>query len=447
MKNVISLNKRKGSLMLLMILGFGAVSAQSDSSLSKDEAVERALDNNFGIQIALIQVDLAQWGNSWGAAGALPVVGVSATASSAVSDQSDNPTAFIQDKLESESINSAVQLSWTIFDGMGMFANKRALETLELQADGQSNLVVEQTIAAVLLAYDETAVQGSFLEVLKSSIALAQERLNRLKMQEESGAASQFDRMQFENAMWSDSLAFLQQELAGKTSMRNLNRLMGEREDVQWQLTTPLDLPESIGDWKSIESEVRLNATAIRNALIGQTLAQIGVDQATSRLYPVVGLASNFGDQRSQFHVGKLSEAGRTLNVAANLSLNFNLFNGGATRRAIQQAKIQVDIAEMSLHNQGQEVYMLLRNAYDRLESQRLGYRLSSQLVKNTKDALAIGEERFQFGAISSLEFRELQLNHQRAEVENLRSIQGWNAALTDLQVLRGAFAGEIRVN
>ncbi|MDE0870692.1 MAG: TolC family protein, partial [Flavobacteriales bacterium] len=120
---------------------------------------------------------------------------------------------------------------------------------------------------------------------------------------------------------------------------------------------------------------------------------------------------------------------------------------GGATRRAIQQAKIQVDIAEMSFHNQGQEVYILLRNAYDRLESQRLGHRLSRQLVKNTKDALAIGEERFQFGAMSSLEFRELQLNHQRAEVENLRAIQGWNAALTDLQVLRGAFAGEIRVN
>ncbi len=35
----------------------------------------------------------------------------------------------------------------------------------------------------------------------------------------------------------------------------------------------------------------------------------------------------------------------------------------------------------------------------------------------------------------------------RRAEVENLRAIQGWNAALTDLQVLRGTFAGEIRVN
>ncbi|MDG2210023.1 MAG: TolC family protein [Flavobacteriales bacterium] len=447
MKNVIALNKRTGSLILLMLLVFGAAHSQSEKSLSKDEAVARALKNNLGIQIALKQGDLAQRGNTWGAAGALPVMSVSTTASSAVSDQSENPTAFIQDKLESESINSTVQLSWTIFDGMGMFANKRALETLELQAEGQSNLVVEQTIAAVLLAYDETSVQGLFLEVLKSSIGLAQERLNRLKMQEESGAASQFDRMQFENALWSDSLAFLQQELAGKSSMRNLNRLMGEREDVQWQLTTPLDLPESIGDWKSIENEVRLNATAIRNALIGRTLAQIGVDQATSRLYPVVGLASNFGEQLSQFSVGELSGAGRTLNVAANLSLNFNLFNGGATRRAIQQAKIQVDIAELSFQNQGQEVSRLLRNAYDRLESQRLGHRLSSQLTQNTKDALAIGEERFQFGAISSLEFRELQLNHQRAEVENLRSIQGWNAALTDLQVLRGTFAGEIRVN
>ena len=149
----------RGMLAAFLMTGLSLASAQAQQPLSMERAVARALENNLGIQIARQQVEMAAVVNSWGAAGALPQIGLSATGSNAISDQSQNPTSFIQERLQSESINISGQLNWMLFDGLGMFANKRALERLVEQADGQAALVIEQTVAATMLAYNGVLVQ------------------------------------------------------------------------------------------------------------------------------------------------------------------------------------------------------------------------------------------------------------------------------------------------
>ena len=167
-------------------------------NLNKQEAV-LALNQNFGIQLAQNKRNRSS-NTGWGAAGALPQIGVTATASNAVSDQRENPTSFIQEKLESESVNAgATQLD--IFDGMRMFANKHALDVIAEQTEGQLNLVIEQTIVAVLGAYDNMLIQYAIEEVLRNSLAVSTERLSRLETAQEWGGARAFDRLQIQNAL------------------------------------------------------------------------------------------------------------------------------------------------------------------------------------------------------------------------------------------------------
>ena len=131
-----------------------ALTASAQAPLQREEAVALALEQNLGVQIARLNVELAEVNDAWGAAGALPQIGLNTNLSGAVSDQSENPTSFIQERLESQSVSIGGQLNWVVFDGLGMFANRRALETLVEQADGQARLIIEQTIAATLQAYD-----------------------------------------------------------------------------------------------------------------------------------------------------------------------------------------------------------------------------------------------------------------------------------------------------
>lgn len=432
-----------GSLCVAM--AGSVVNMLAQGSLTKSEAVARALSNNYGIRVAGLQVEAASVNNTWGTAGALPQVGINAVSSSAVSDQSENPTSFIQERLASESVNFGGQVSWTLFDGMGMFANKRSLEAIEAQSEGQAMLVIEQTVEAVMLGYDEVLVQEALLAVLKASCALSRDRLTWLERKADLGSSGTFERLQFENSLLADSTAYIRQTVARTVAMRNLNRLLGESEDYFWQLTSPLESPRILADRDVLDREVRSNTTGVTNALLAEEITRIGVDQARSRLYPVLGLSSSFGDQRSEFSAGELSGSGRTVNTAASLSLNFNLFNGGTTRRAIQQAQIQVEMAALDVENQQQAASQVFRNAWDRYQTQAAVHGLNERALSNARQTLKMAEERLAYGTITSFEFRDVQINLLRSEAEVLRSLQAWLAAWTGVQRLRGALRTSLK--
>ena len=432
--------------LLVVAAALGMQPLLAQESLTREAAVARALEHNYGLKLVQLRADLAAAGNDWGAAGALPRVTLSATPSTNVSDQRDNPTAFLQERLESSGFNVGGQASWTLFDGLGMFANKRALDLLEAQAGGEVELLVEQTTQAVLQAYDAVLVQDGLLEVLSRSMQFTRQRLDWLESREAVGASGTFDRLQFESALLADSTAWIQQELARRTAVRNLNLLMGAVEQVDWAFASELEVPGALPDLAQLEGQIAQSETSIRNALLGEALAETQLDQAHARLYPVLSLTASYGDQSNQISAGDLTGESRVKNSSAALTLNFNLFNGGATRRAIDQAQIQLDLAATATANQVQSTLLVLRNAVDRFESQAQLHALAERSVENAEALVAIASDRYTFGALTSLDVRELQLALLRAEVSRLQVLAAWNAASIEVQRLAGELRPE-RVN
>ena len=415
-----------------------ALTASAQAPLQREEAVARALERNLGVQIARLNVEQAEINDAWGAAGALPQIGLNTNLSGAVSDQSENPTSFIQERLESQSVSIGGQLNWVVFDGLGMFANKRALETLVEQADGQARLIIEQTIAATLQAYDAVLVHQEVLATLDATVDAAEARLDWMAQRVAFGAAAEFDRLQVESGLLSDRLSRMQQALAVEVAFRALNQLMGQPLNTQWILS---DLePPSMRDFNGLEALVLSDGTTMENARIAESLARTGLQQAQARLSPTIALTASQGDQRSQFAAGDLSGDGRTKNIAASLVLNFNLFNGGATRRGIQQAKLQVLAAEQSLANQEQEVLRIFADTRQRWQTAADSYALTVQLKDNATASAAIAEQRFKSGAMNSLDFREVELQRLRAEQSALQALQAWLAADVELDRLAGTW-------
>ena len=438
-KRSITFLRRLQRICIVFLMSVTAVQAQQ--TLSLEDAVAHSLQNNLGIRLAQHQAEVAAIGNAWGAAGALPSLGVSATGGSAISDQSKNPTSFLQERIESESVNVAGQLNWVLFDGMGMFANKRALERIEEQAEGQVNLVIEQTIAATIMAYNSVLVQKAVRDVLASSMEISRDRLKWIDARRASGASTMFDRLQFENALLSDSLAWMQQGINVRQADLSLNRLMGDATSSSWTFSSPLMAPENIEDIDQIKDGALSNATTIQNALISQEIARTGVQQAQARMSPTLLLNASQNDQASRFSAGDLSADGRTVNIATNISLNFNLFNGGATRRAIQQAKIQVAMAENQALDEYREVERLLADAWSRWTASSAAYAVSEQLTENCVRVLEIASERLATGAINSLDFREFQIQQMNAEQQQIQALNAWQMADVELLRLSGAWS------
>lgn len=126
--------------------------------------------------------------------------------------------------------------------------------------------------------------------------------------------------------------------------------------------------------------------------------------------------------------------------MSAALVLNFNLFNGGATRRGIEQAKLQIIAAEQALANQEQEVRRIFQDTRDRWQVAADSYGLAVQLKENAVLRASIAEERFKSGAMTSLDFRDVELQRLRAEQAELQALQGWLAADVELDRLAGGW-------
>jgi outer membrane protein TolC len=263
-------------------------------------------------------------------------------------------------------------------------------------------------------------------------------RLQWMEARKATGAATTFDRLQLENALLTDSLAWWQQQANIEQATIALNRLMGESAAMDWEWLSSLEVPDAMNDFEALRARALSSATVIQNALISLSIAETGVQQAQARQSPTLSLNASQNEQTSRFEAGDLSGEGASKNLAASLALNFNLFNGGATRRAIQQAKIQVALAEMQVMEERREVERLLQDALSRWQSSARAHSISAQLAANSLLALEIARERFSTGAINSLEFRDIQMQRMNSEQQQVQALYAWQAADIELRRLSG---------
>jgi outer membrane protein TolC len=426
------------SSFLSFLSVFFWVSAQAQDGLSLEEAVARSLQKNFDVQVARLQTEVAANNNTWGQTSALPTIGLTAAVNSNISDQSQNPTSFIQAKLQTQGLQYGASLNWTLFDGFGMFASKRQLELLETQSEGNAALVMENAVQAVTLAYYDVKMQQERLNVLREVIQLSRERLDYVKYKRDLGAGSTFEVLQFDNAIITDSTNFLLQSLALRNAVRNLNVLMGEEVDAEWTFSTVLEAPTVAYRYTELWNEVASSNQSLRNQVINSLLAAQDARLAKSFMYPVVSFNAGITESENQFSAGELSARGATLNYFGNFTLNFNLFNGGKTRRALQNARVREEISLLSQQELERQVQADLRNLLDLYGAQLTIYELTATNVENQRLALEIARDRFQTGLINTFDYRAQQLAFMNAGMAQIEAMQQLLNTHTQMVRLRG---------
>ncbi|MFM1931551.1 MAG: hypothetical protein RL226_854 [Bacteroidota bacterium] len=420
------------------LLAASAFVAQGQTALTLEEAVARALANNFQIEVANLQTEIAANNNSWGQTSALPSISLNAAYTSNVNDQSQNPTAFIKAKLISNGIQAGGTLNWTLFDGFGMFATKRQLELLEEQSEGNASLVIENTVQGIVLAYYNALLQQEKLQVLSEVIQLSKDRLEYMEARKELGVATSFEILQFENSIIADSTNYLLQKLAYENSLRNLNLLMSEQQDTPWELITEMAPPAANYEFSTLWNEVKNLNQTMRNQMVNLLIAEQETRIAQSRMYPVVGFNAGITDTQSQFRAGELEGEGITLNYFGNFTLNFNLYNGGKTRRALQNAQIREEMARISIDDIASKVQTELANTFYLYNAQKAIFAMTAEHVENQRKALDMAADRFNNGVISSFDYRASQLAYLNAAMQRVESLSNLLSTHTNLVRLSG---------
>lgn len=443
------------TLMLLALLAPGAVaqdrastappSAQpSEATLGVEDAIRIALERNHRIRIARINAEIARNSAAYGTAGFLPTLDASGSASLAESQQETN-SPFSFGNSSTAGWSGQLALNWTLFDGFRMFAEAQRYDELAALGAQQARAAIEQTVVSVLRTYLQGVQQQQLLGVLEETMAISRIRFEKAAVRRDLGG-SVSDYLNAQIAFQNDSSAVLSQRLALEIALRELNLALGR------DAATPLRVAEEPGPEAVLPELPDLVAMALeRNADLRtaeQTLraAESSVRVSRSAFLPRLSLFANYGysDRTVASSSTRFTEDIRTQSADATVGLNLslNLFNGFRSATDTEQAELQRRVSAIALEETRMRIEGLLRDQYLTMETRERTLALEEANLSAARRNLELQLERFETGTVTSLEFRDAQLQYVRAEIAVI--VARFQVRISRLELQR--LAGEIRI-
>ena len=417
-----------------MFFGALKLSAQT-ADLSLSGALEKALENNYGIIISESQTEVAALNNNWGTAGRYPTVGFDVVSSNRYT---------VDDETLNNSVVTGIGMNWLLFDGYRVTATKARLENLENLARGRSAVVVENTIQDVILGYYNVLLQNEQLEVLTRVMQLSRDRYDYELMRRQLGSSLTYHVLQAKNVYLEDSAAYLNQEVVVRNAVRNLNFVLGEAPDARWNFTGTFEPDTSHYKLGDLMDKMMAGNQTLQNQYVNLMIRREEIRLSESELYPSLRLSSGVDQSWSRTkNRGNDPFTGEALTPYGNITLSYDIYSGGIRKRAVEVARINQEIAQTETEEMKHSLTNLLFNEYDIYQVRNTLLEVANESFEAAELNLGIAEEKFSSGAINSFNYRDIQLIYLNAALQRLRSVYNLIDSNTNLTRLTGGFVNE----
>ncbi len=443
--------KKNISPLLPMMLALAVIIMSGKSSQAQDtlrltlsDAISIALENNYQIRISEQELKIAQNNNTQGAAGRYPSINFSLSQSNTF----NSSEFFIQEPFRNEATSNdltpSVALNWTLFDGFRVNITKENLATIEELTAGNAALIVENTVQSIILAYYNVLLQSEKLRVFEDVKVLSRDRYRYEETRKEFGSSVTFDVLQANDAYLSDSVNYLQQELNLQNATLLLKLLMALDEDTQFVLLDDFEVETTDYNIDTLKTRMLRDNRTIMNQYINQRILENTTNLAESEIYPNLNLGAGGNYSRSRV-INNDSDPRNTYSFGyyVNFTLGFNIYNGGATKRAIQNALIDEEIGLITISELKKNLTNQLFNQYDLYQIRKKLLSVAQASRESTGLNLQISEEKFRAGAINSFNFRDVQLRYINSSIRTLEAIYDLIDTETELLRLTGGIISE----
>jgi outer membrane protein TolC len=398
-------------------------SGYAQNIVTAEDAVKIGLKNNYDIQIAKNNQEIAENSSGFGTAGFLPILNATGTYNVSNSEQdTDSPFSF--GDTDNRTKNAQLTLNWTLFDGFKMFIDNSRYNELAKLGTYQSRNTIENSVIGILRAYYNVVQQKQLLEVSKNSLEISRLRMEKEQVRKDLGSSSSTDFLNARVSYNNDRSSFLKQELQLLVAKKDLNLILGREPnktfDVQEQIQVSMI---ELNFDELLELSNKNNKTLLiskQNKLIADKKFSL----SKSVYYPRLALNANYGYTDSHTdRLGVLTSSemssdieSKSIDRSVGLTLNFNLFNGFRDKINYQNAKLEAKNQELSFNKSLNELNGLIHEKYTSLSQQIQITKLEEENVIAAQQNLRLLQDLFQVGAASSLEFRDAQVNLARSQ-------------------------------
>ncbi len=439
---------RNNITLLVTVISMFCLGVEAqDVLLTKDEAIAQALENNFGIKIAKNQVAIADNNKSLLNSGFLPTLTANAGATYNRDDatiefpgqflENGDPRADVElNQAEAQRFNSGLTLNYTLFDGLGRFYNYKSLKEQYQLSELQARETIENTILQLFSIYFEVARLTENVNVFKEALEISNDRITRAEYAFEYGQNTKLDILNAQVDVTNDSINLLNAEQQLANTKRDMNVVLNLNLNETYSVDTVVTfIPRiQIEDYIGLAKE---NNVALLQTNKSLAINKYDIKVSKSGYLPNIGLTGAYGwnlnqSAASAFFPGTNNQ---TYNLNLGASLTWNLFDGGGTTVRVKNARIVYENQELLKKQIEIEVDRDILNALSIYENRLNIYTIQEQNVITNLNNFERSKEQFQLGRITSIEFRQAQINLLNAATN--KNLAKYDAKLAELQLLQ----------
>ena len=388
------------------------VSACGQEVLTKAEAISITLANNYDIKIAANNIEVANNNTSRELNGYLPTVNASAGLNANLGGSTQKFSNGNENKTSNAfnwGSNATVGANYTIVDKTRDATVQQLREIVSL-SDLEKRQIIENNLLTVFNTYYEVARLVQNVVVQRETIEVSKQRLIRAQYQYEYGQGIRLDVLNAEVDIQRDSINLLNLGNQLANAKRNLNVAMGRHVTVPVQVETMVAYDPTL-TMNGLINDAKSNNVLL--AIINKNLdiSSLDFNIINSSKKPTLGASASYDFNYSDNASGSFIYVSTSSGLAAGLTLSLNLYDGG--RRKLQQQNATINVESQQIQKQQilQQLERDVINAWESYQNSLFVLKAEEKNLTTNELNFQRTEEQFKIGQITSVEFRQAQLN------------------------------------
>ncbi len=409
---------------------------QAQETLTVEQAIEIVLKNNYDIQLAKNEAEIAARNNSVGNAGMLPRINGTLSDNFTLNNLNQafsNGNEINTNNVTGNNLSAGVALNWTLFDGLRMFAAKGRLKRLEQIGALALKDEMQTVVANTMTAYYDVVRAQQQMKAIDEAIGILEERVKLSEARFQVGTAGKSDWLQARVDLNEQKSNRLMQRKVIEQRKADLNNLLARNAETEFAVTDSIPLLQS----ENVVADVETKNLQLMVAAKNVEAARFAKKEAFAQYLPT--LIGNLGYNYSRAN----NSAGfflvnQTNGLNTGFSLNIPLFNGLNTIRQNKVAAIQLLSSQFNLEKVRFQVRASQYKATKDFALAMQQLKLEEENIALAREHSTIALERFRLAQSTAIELREAQVSFVNAQTRLVNARYAAKLADTELLRLRG---------
>jgi len=386
------------------------LNARAQQILTLNEVLKLALENNFSIQVAKNEAEISKNNNYAGAAGMLPTIAASANQDNVVNNTQQkflNGTENNRDDAKSNQLNTGVELGWTIFDGLKMFATKNKLNQLQEIVELKMKLQIEQIFSKVTRAYFEIVQHKKVLNALQQSVTISSERLKLTNDKFTLGKVSKVEVLKAQVDLNTDKSAYMKQLNSLQNAKINLNQLLARSLIVDFEVAENILINKDL-KLAELQNKAKLQNTNLLIIKKNNQISSNTINEIKAERLPTLQFKTGYNFNKQSSEAGFL-QSSQTNGFHYGAAINFNLFNGFNTDRRITNAMLNLKSTDITLKDSLQKLDLAVQQTFNNYSLALQLLAIEIENIDLAKNSFELVNEQYKVGLITAIELRDVQ--------------------------------------